>query len=123
MEEKKKEKKKEKKEYIVVIPDDVNEKIKNSSVAKEVEEVIQKLMKGEMLGDKMDLVDCETQLLCGECDSDDVSWTLDKNSNEVYFKCFKCGESSWMYEDEYKATLKKYPDCIIKKDIKGHIKK
>lgn len=106
--------KKKDKDYMVVIPEDINEKIKDSPIAEEMEEVIQKLMKGEMVGEKMDLVECKQKLLCGECGSQNVSWTMDKISKEVYFKCFGCGESSWMYEKEYKQAVKENPDCIIK---------
>lgn len=109
-----KKKEKENKEYMVIIPDEVQKKIDESPVADEVEEVIQKLMKGEFVGDKTELVECEQRLICCECRSKNISWMIDENNKEVYFKCLDCRESGWMPEKEYKEIIKQHPHFIIK---------
>lgn len=62
---------------------------------------------------KMDLIKCEIKLVCGGCNSKNVSWLLDKNCNEVYFTCYDCNRTYWMTLKEYHKAIKKFPNCII----------
>lgn len=65
------------------------------------------------VGKPMDLVELKIKLLCPKCDSNNVEWFLDRNSNEVDFHCLKCVEGFWMTHNEYKDAIKRNPDKII----------
>lgn len=101
-----------KKERIVVIPKSVLDKVPEEC-KEEFDKVIEKLQKGENVGRKMNLIPLKKKLLCGKCGSHYISWTLDKNNKEVYYRCDTCGEHAWMYLSEYKKALKKYSHLIF----------
>lgn len=90
------------------IPDDVSE---------EFEKLIKGFKTGELdptkIGEPVDWIELKIKLRCPSCDSKDVEWLLDKNSNEVTFHCLKCSEGFWMTKQEYEKAIKKNPDCII----------
>lgn len=65
------------------------------------------------IGQPMKIIGLKIKLKCPECKSEDVGWVLDKNCNEVYFHCLKCGESFWMTYKEYKQSIKRNPDKIV----------
>lgn len=112
--------KKENKKWKVEFSKDVTEKL--GDLPDDAYDELVKLVKGfkegkldpTKIGQSMDLADLDTKLKCPECDSEDVEWLLDKNSNEVTFHCLKCGESFWMMHDEYKNAIERNPDQIIK---------
>lgn len=66
------------------------------------------------MGRPVDWVELDLKLICPECNSNNVEWLLDKNSNEVTFHCFKCDESFWMTYKEYKVAIRKNPDKLIR---------
>jgi len=112
--------KKENKKWDVEFSKEVTEKL--GDLPDETYEELVKIVKGfkegkldpTKIGQPMDLVDLNTKLKCPECNSEDVEWMLDKNSNEVDFHCLECGESFWMTHKEYKGAIKRNPNKIIK---------
>ncbi len=105
------------KKFKVTTTEEFDKQFQN--VPDEVAESIEKLIKGfktgkinpKKVGTK--LKQCEIKLICESCDSKNVSWLLDKNSNEVYFTCKDCGKTYWMTLKEYNKAIKKFPECII----------
>ena len=91
------------------LPDDVYE---------EFEKIIKGFKEGTLdptkVGKPINWIELKEKLICPECDSDEVEWLLDKNSNEVTFHCLECRESFWMTYDEYKNAVKKNSDKIIR---------
>lgn len=91
------------------IPDDI---------AQEIEKIIIGFKTGKLdpttFGTPINWVELDIRLKCPECKSNNVKWLLDRNSNEVTFRCLKCKEGFWMTHKEYKNAIKKYPKDIIK---------
>jgi len=84
----------------------------------ELVKIVQGFKEGKLdpikIGQPVNFVDLKIKLKCLECDSENVEWLLDKNSDEVTFHCIACGESFWMMHNEYKEAIKKNPKQIIK---------
>jgi hypothetical protein len=95
---------------------------KVDSLPEEVYEELVKVIKGfktgklnpEKMGQPVDWIKLNKKLICPECDSREVEWLLDKNSDEVTFHCLKCSESFWMTHEEYKNAIKRNPNKIIR---------
>lgn len=89
----------------------------SDSVLEELEKLIKGFKTGELdptkIGQPVEWVDLDIKLMCPKCESRNVEWMLDKNSNEVTFHCLKCSESFWMTKKEYKNAVKKNPNKII----------
>jgi len=96
---------------IVVLPEGFMRELPEE-VKKKVLKELDKLKDGLAVGEKMDMAEPNTFLICGECESKDMSWLLDKSSEEVYYRCYGCGNKGWMTENEYENSIKKYPECI-----------
>ena len=90
------------------LPDDVSE---------EFEKIIVGFKTGEIdpleLGKQIDYHNLDIKLKCPDCNSNNVEWLLDKNSDEVDFNCFKCSKSFWMTYEEYKESIRKNQDKIV----------
>lgn len=71
----------------------------------------------EKIGHPVKFQELKIKLKCPDCNSDEVEWRLDKNSNEVIFHCLKCNEGFWMTHKEYKNIVKKNPDKIISSSL------
>ena len=107
------------KEWKVKFSEEIIKKI--DSMPDDVYEKFEKIIKGfktgkldpTKVGQPIDWVDLKIKLRCPECQSNEVEWLLDKNSNEVDFHCLKCNESFWMTHEEYKGAIKRNPDKII----------
>ena len=108
-----------KKKWKVIFSDEILKKFED--IPDEVSEEFEKLIKGfktgkldpTKIGQPVDWVELDIKLRCPKCESKNVEWLLDKNSNEVTFHCLNCGEGFWMTYGEYKNAVKKNPDCII----------
>jgi hypothetical protein len=91
------------------LPDEVYDKLS---------EVIKGFKEGKLdptkIGQSVSFVELYEKLKCPECNSEEVEWLLDKNSEEVTFHCLKCSESFWMTHSEYKNAIKRNPDKLIK---------
>lgn len=105
--------KEENKELIVIIPDKVNEQIKEAGLDEEFEDLISKLQKGELPGNEMTIEPCKKKLQCNECGSKNIIWNIDTNSKEVYYNCSDCGNCGWMYDWEYEKAIDKNPEMVI----------
>lgn len=85
--------------------------------AKEFEKIIKGFKTGELdptkIGQPVDWAELKVKLKCPKCKSENVEWLLDKNSDEVTFRCHKCDEGFWMAINDYKRAVRKNPDCII----------
>lgn len=100
------------KEKMVMIPKDIMDELPEE-YKPEFEEIFDKLAKGEIEGDPMDIQPILLKLVCGKCDSRNISWSIDTNSNEVYYHCHNCKEHGWMTLEEYVNAIKKYPESIF----------
>ena len=111
---------KENKKWKVEFSKNVTEKLGDlpDDAYDELVKVVKGFKEGKLdpkkIGQPMDLADLDTKLKCPKCDSEEVEWMLDKNSNEVDFHCLKCGECFWMTHNEYKDAIKRNPSQIIK---------
>ena len=87
------------------------------NVVEELEKLIKGFKTGKLdpteIGQPVEWVDLDIKLICSKCESKDVEWMLDKNSNEVIFHCLKCNEGFWMTKKEYKNAINKNPNKII----------
>lgn len=101
-----------KKTRIVIASEEILDGLPDE-VKLELEEIMKKLASGEVLGEPCDFTKCDIQLLCPRCGCSNVIWMLEKNSQEVTFNCYNCGEKFWMTVEEYKLATEKNPECII----------
>jgi len=108
-----------KKKWKVMVSENVLKKFKDipDNVADEFEKLILGFKTGKIdptkIGSPVDWVKLDIKLICPKCNSKEVEWLLDKNSNEVTFNCLKCDESFWMTFNEYKRAIKRNPQNII----------
>ena len=65
------------------------------------------------LGKPVDYQELEVKLKCPECNSGNVEWLLDKNSDEVDFNCLDCKKSFWMTYGEYREAVRRNEDKIV----------
>lgn len=99
------------KEFLNKIEDIPNE------VGEELEKIIIGFKTGKLdptkIGNPIEWIELDIRLKCPECESNNIQWLLDRNSNEVTFRCLKCSEGFWMTYKEYKDTIKRNPQNII----------
>ena len=94
--------KKENKKWKVTFSEEVMRKSKDlpDDAYEEFTKIIRGFKTGELdpkkIGQPIDWVELNLKLECPECESKNVEWLLDKNSNEVDFHCLKCDESFWI---------------------------
>ena len=106
-----------KKKWKIVFSEDVLKKFKDlpDDIADEFEKLILGFKTGKIdptkIGSPIDWVELDVKLKCLECESENVEWLLDKNSDEVTFHCLKCNEGFWMTFDKYKRVVKKSTRC------------
>lgn len=108
-----------KKKWKIKFSEEVLKKV--DSMPDKVYEKFEKIIKGlktgkldpKKIGQPVDWIILKIKLKCPECNSREVEWLLDKNSNEVTFYCLKCREYFWMTYEEYKSAIKRNPDKII----------
>lgn len=111
--------KKENKKWKVEFSEEVLKKSQEmpDEVYEKFEEIIEGFKTGELdpkkVGQPVDWIELNIKLKCPECESNDVEWLLDKNSDEVTFHCLKCSESFWMTHEEYKGAIKRNPNKIV----------
>lgn len=91
------------------------EDVKKAGIEEEFNSVVDKLQSGELVGDIMDIVNCDVELKCGSCGSEEINWILDQASDEVIFNCKVCKNRGWMKKEEYDEAVKNNPDCIIQR--------
>lgn len=111
--------KKENKKWKVILSKEANTKV--DEMPDEVYDKFTKILQGfktgkldpTKAGTPIDWVKLDIKLKCPECESDNVEWLLDKNSNEVTFHCLKCPERFWVTYNEYKKAVKENPDKIV----------
>ncbi len=87
----------------------------------ELVEIIKGFKEGKLdpeeIGNPVDFKELKVKLKCPQCHSGNVEWILDKNSDEVDLHCLECNENFWMNHKEYKKTVKRNPDKIVKEKI------
>ena len=102
-----------KKKWKVTFSEEVLKKFEDmpDDVSEEFEKLIKGFKTGKLnpakVGQPIDWVNLQIKLKCPKCESKDVEWLLDKNSNEITFHCLKCSEGFWMMYKEYENAIKK----------------
>jgi len=108
-----------KKKWEVKFSKEVLKKFENlpDDVSEEFEKLIIGIKTGKIdptkISQPIDWVELKVKLKCPKCESKDVEWLLDKNSNEVTFHCLSCSDGFWMTKKEYENAIKTNQDCII----------